>query len=362
MLGMKGSLFIGVNMRSSYMDDDVTLLLKDITGLVEPIATEEREKLIQSGVHYSAMLPLEYRPTEKYIEMYDLGLKRFGQATADALERVSEKIYKKKGADTVIVSLARAGTPIGVLIHRYLNNKYHINAKHYSISIIRGKGIDHNALNYIVERHGTQNIQFVDGWIGKGAIFRELKMALSDYRNVSFDLAVVADPANVTDLCGTHEDIMIANSCLNCTVSGLVSRTFLREDIIKENDYHGAVYYGEFADADKTYEFIDYIESLFRYSLGSEVGKKNTKGMDEVMRIAKEYEIADMNHIKPGIGETTRVLLRRIPWRVLVSKEYIESDELGHIYQLAKERGVKIIPYDLKNYKCCGIIRKMSDV
>ena len=55
-------------MRSSYYEDDVTLLLKDITGLVEPIATEEREKYIQSGTHYSEMLPLEYKPTDKYIE------------------------------------------------------------------------------------------------------------------------------------------------------------------------------------------------------------------------------------------------------------------------------------------------------
>ena len=38
-------------MRSSYRDEDVTLLLKDITGLVKPQPTEERERLIQSGKH-----------------------------------------------------------------------------------------------------------------------------------------------------------------------------------------------------------------------------------------------------------------------------------------------------------------------
>ena len=45
--------------------------------------------------------------------------------------------------------------------------------------------------------------------------------------------------------------------CLNCTVSGLVSRTFLRDDIIGTRDFHGAVYYGELADSDLSYEFID---------------------------------------------------------------------------------------------------------
>ena len=40
-------------MRSSYREEDVILLLKDITGLVQPQPTEERERLIQSGRHYS---------------------------------------------------------------------------------------------------------------------------------------------------------------------------------------------------------------------------------------------------------------------------------------------------------------------
>ena len=60
----------GKKMRSSYKEDDVTMLLKDITGLVEPQPTEERERLIQSGRHYSEMLPIEYVPTQKYMEVY----------------------------------------------------------------------------------------------------------------------------------------------------------------------------------------------------------------------------------------------------------------------------------------------------
>ena len=56
-------------MRSSYLEDDVVLLLKDITGLVQPQSTEEREKLIQSGKHYCEMLPIEYVPSKKYMEV-----------------------------------------------------------------------------------------------------------------------------------------------------------------------------------------------------------------------------------------------------------------------------------------------------
>ena len=52
-------------MRSSYSKEDVILLLKDITGLVQPQPTEERERLIQAGRHYCEMLPIEYVPSEK---------------------------------------------------------------------------------------------------------------------------------------------------------------------------------------------------------------------------------------------------------------------------------------------------------
>ena len=62
-----------------YKEDDVVLLLKDITGMVEPQSTEEREKLIQSGRHYCEMLPIEYVPTEKYMQVYYESLKNYSK-------------------------------------------------------------------------------------------------------------------------------------------------------------------------------------------------------------------------------------------------------------------------------------------
>ena len=63
-------------MRSSYKESDVIFLLKDITGMVNPQPTEEREKLIQAGKHYCEMLPIEYVPSEKYMEIYKEALER----------------------------------------------------------------------------------------------------------------------------------------------------------------------------------------------------------------------------------------------------------------------------------------------
>lgn len=351
------------NMKSSFLQDDVELLLKDISGLVTPLPTEEREKKIQSGTHYCEMLPLEYKPSQKYIAAYEMALDVFSESTAEAVGRVSQKIWKKKGKDVVIISLARAGTPVGVLIKRYIKQKYNVNVPHYSVSIIRDRGIDKNAMKYILEKHDPKNLMFVDGWVGKGAIFGELKKELVDFPNVDVELAVLADPANLTELCGTHDDLLIPSSCLNSTVCGLISRTFLRSDIIGQNDFHGAAYYEELALEDRTYEFINKVESFFDMKDYEDNNKCNQlmDGPAEVKLIAEQYEIDNVNYIKPGIGETTRVLLRRVPWRILISSEFAKSKELELVYQLAEEKNVPIELTELKNYKCCGIIKKLAD-
>ncbi|MDE6015974.1 MAG: cysteine protease StiP family protein [Acetatifactor sp.] len=358
-------------MRSSYLAEDVVLLLKDITGLVQPQSTEEREKLIQSGRHYSEMLPIEYVPTEKYMAVYRESLDRYAKQVADAVGVLADKIIAARGRDVVLVSLARAGTPIGILIKRYIKLKYEADVPHYSISIIRGRGIDDNAMKYLLDKYRPEQLLFVDGWIGKGAILGELEKDIKAYPRVSPEIAVVADPAGVTELCGTHEDILIPSSCLNSTISGLVSRTFLRDDIIGEKDFHGAVYYGELEDSDLSYEFIETIEKNFVLEQASvdpegqetdATGGSAEKGIDEVRKIAAFFGIEDINFVKPGIGETTRVLLRRVPWKILIDERYQGDPELGHVVRLAEEKHVPVEYYPLAHYKCCGIIKKVADV
>ena len=117
-------------MRSSYRKEDVILLLKDITGMVEPQSTEERERLIQSGKHYCEMLPLEYVPTEKYMETYRDALKNYAEPTAQAVGKLADKIIERRGRNVVLVSLARAGIPVGILIKRYIKWKYQLDVMH----------------------------------------------------------------------------------------------------------------------------------------------------------------------------------------------------------------------------------------
>ena len=71
---------------------------------------------------------------------------RYAPLAGEAVARTAEQIGGAKGERGVLVSLARAGTPIGILLRRYLRGRYGADIPHYTISIIRGRGIDRNAM------------------------------------------------------------------------------------------------------------------------------------------------------------------------------------------------------------------------
>lgn len=217
---------------------------------------------------------------------------------------------------------------------------------------------------YILARHKPSSIQFVDGWTGKGAIQRQLNQAMRDYPQVDPGLAVLSDPACVAKWRGTREDFLIASSCLNAAVSGLLSRTVFRRDLIGEKDFHGAVYYENLRNRDLTYSFIQGIERHFEVraeppALEPEPQDRDL-GLAEVQRICGDFGILDVNLVKPGIGEATRVLLRRLPWKILV-RDLDDIQRLGHLYQLAREKNVEVVKYPLERYRACGLIRSMAD-
>ncbi len=365
---------------TTYSRDDVLVVLKDLSGCMEAMDTEAREKMIQSGVHYSEMLPLEYKPTEDYIQIYNNSLETMSKHTALCTAVLAEKLLVKHGGRFVIVSLARAGIPVGILVRRYIKMKYNMDIPHYSISIIRGRGIDVNAMEFIkndCKDIGVEHFQFLDGWTGKGAISRQLAAAVEDMKannagwdNLSDDLAVLADPANICEYAGTYTDFLIPSACLNGTVSGLISRTILRDDLIDVvgGDFHGAVYFGDLESEDRSIEFIDTVTEHFAgitfnemaYAIRKAEYKPGMTGMELVKGIADEYGIDDINLIKPGVGETTRVLLRRVPWRVLIDSSHGDKEGLDHIIRLCEEKNIPVFEHKLGNYKACGIIKDLS--
>lgn len=377
---MNASVFDG-NLASpplmgSYKREDVVFLLKDLSHLELERGTEDREEAIQSGTHYSEMLPVEYRPSDAYIQLFQETLHATAGRVAEAIAVVSEQIVSKRGLSSlVLASLARAGTPVGVLIKRYIQATYEVEIPHYGISIIRGKGIDENALKYILRTHPGADIQFVDGWTGKGAIRKVLIQACVSFERKhgikpSDDLAVLADPGHCSATYGTRDDFLIPSACLNATVSGLISRTVLRDDLIGPDDYHGAKFYRDWEKDDYSNEYVEAIEPYFaavrnearvtaNLLLEQQEDAITWKGEQDIRRIQRDFGIADINLIKPGVGETTRVLLRRVPWKILVDDPM--NPNLASILMLARDRGVPIAVYPDLTYSCCGIIKPLKE-
>jgi predicted phosphoribosyltransferase len=356
----------------SYSAEDTKWLLKDLSDVQLEVATEEREESIQTGgAHYSESLPIEYQPTEEYQQLFRESLAESSEKLAEAVGVVTELILKARDNKPVLVSLARGGTPVGVLIRRYAQTVHNLDLPHYAVSIMRGKGIDSNALRYLAENHDPKQIIFVDGWTGKGAITKELTAAVNKYGEstgvwFSDEVAVLADPASSVRIFGTRNDYLIPSACLNSTVSGLISRTVLNDELIGSDDYHGAKFYKEFAANDYSNTFVDTVAEWFT-SVTETVNQQvqdlqetgdNTPtwaGWAAIQRINEFYGINNINLVKPGVGETTRVLLRRVPWKILIRKDQVEN--LKHIRLLAEARGTTIEIVDDLPYSCVGIIK-----
>ncbi|SEE94906.1 PELOTA RNA binding domain-containing protein [Arthrobacter alpinus] len=359
----------------SYAADEVVWLLKDLSHVALEAPTADRERAIQSGAaNYAESLPVEYSPSAEYQALYEEAVQRAGTRIATAVGVVTELALAARDKQPVLVSLARAGTPIGVLMRRWAQTVHGIELPHFTMSIVRGVGLDQNALRYLAANFDPARILFVDGWTGKGAISRELTAALDDFAassGVRFpdDLAVLADPGHCVSMFGTREDYLIPSACLNSTVSGLVSRTVFNLEHIGPNDFHGAKFYSELAANDVSNDFLAAIASHFEYVRG-EVERQCTEhqsaqpqpswiGWEAVERISTEYGINNVNLVKPGVGETTRVLLRRVPWRVLVNPE--ARADVAHVLLLAEQRGVPVEEVPGLPYSCVGLIHPQFD-
>ncbi|HSX97897.1 MAG TPA: cysteine protease StiP family protein, partial [Streptomyces sp.] len=345
--------------------------LRDLSDVTLEAPTEEREEAIQSGgAHYAESLPVEYQPSEQYQALFHSALETSAERIAAAVGVVTESVLAERSARPVLVSLARAGTPVGVLMRRWARYRHGIEVPHYAVSIVRGRGIDANALRWLAAHHDPADVVFVDGWTGKGAITRELAAALSKFEETDgitgFDpeIAVLADPGSCVRTYGTREDFLIPSACLNSTVSGLISRTVLRSDLVGPHDFHGAKFYRELAGVDVSVAFLDAVRDRFddvaqtvdarAKELLAADRTPTWEGWAAVERISEEYGIHDVNLVKPGVGETTRVLLRRVPWKILARAG--AGADLDHVRLLAEQRGVPVEEVAELPYTCVGLI------
>ncbi len=355
----------------SYRPGEVQFLLKPIQ--IEPMPDlHAKERLIQSGArHYSEMLGVERQPSAEYMALFHAAVQCNAALMARDVWRLAAHIHAARPGGATLVSLARAGTPVGVLLHHVLREFFDCAAAHYSISIIRDRGIDEVALDYICARHAPETLVFIDGWTGKGAIANELSSSLKAYHansrvKLADELYVLCDLAGLASAAGSTQDYLIPSAILNATISGLVSRSVLNEQI-GPADFHGCRYYSEFSAQDRSVWFIEQIMTSVRALPANarvlppphDRAKLRVQSSALLARLMHEFEIDNRNYIKPGIGEATRSLLRRTP-RVLLLSE-LDAPEVQHLRLLAQESGVPIQFDPELRLHAAAIIQRLSD-
>ncbi|MDG0797315.1 cysteine protease StiP family protein [Pectobacterium punjabense] len=349
----------------SYLPNDIHFLLQPVEIDVTPV--EEKERLIQSGAkHYSDMLSQEPEPTVWHLELFSRALEQEGARLAREVQMLAQALAQRFGDTPVILtSLVRAGVPLGVMLHRALRAMGKT-SYHYGISIIRDRGIDKTALEWIEARHGSEGIVFVDGWTGKGAITGELIKSLKGREGYPEQprLVVLADPCGCAWLSASNDDWLIPFGIMGAPVSGLISRSLWSAEGL-----HGCVICEHLKRYECSQMLADTVEALRRTASSvvqpySELLPERQRDLQQqservIRTLAERYGIDSINRIKPGIAEATRAVLRRVPDHVLV--QTMDDPDVALLVYLAKEKGITIteVGDEIGQYRAVTIIKKV---
>jgi hypothetical protein len=339
----------------SYRHNDVDFLLEIID--MQSTSLDEKERLLRSGQrHYSEMLGPEHEPSADYLAAYETALAANCDRFARDVLALARHIDRTCAGEIWLASLARAGTPVGVLLVRVLRTLFGRSAHHVSLSIVVDRGIDVAALDWLRAQASGRDeaILFIDGWTGKGTIAAELRASIAAYNDrcdarLNPQLYVVADLCGVTPHAATNEDYLIPSSLLGAVVSGLLSRTILPRDRVGTDQWHCARFYDELRPHDRSLAFVDRVEQhIHELDIVTEAGllKRRDLSLEAAQASAaladwqRRLELKNLRYLKPGIGEATRVLLRRLP-RLLIVRE-LGDPNVRHMVLLATERKVSI--------------------
>lgn len=346
----------------SYAPEEVSFLMRRMR--LETTALVQREKLIQSGQrHYSEMIGPEDAPTRGRMRLFREALASNGQRmAADISVLAAAMAASAVDGELTVVSIARAGTPIGVLLwHRLRQVAPHLRLKHYSISVIRDRGVDYAALRWIMERHSPSSLRFVDGWTGKGTIADELRLSIATWPEAPSDLEsglwVPLDVCGAATFAASSQDYLIPSTLLGGTLSGLVSRSVLPSGEEGGDAFHGCVPLDGLRKYDLSRWFIAEMRSLMAGIPHPDHAPNASEGTPRRAETARclelmlvSHELSDRNRIKLGIGETVRVLLRRLPQAIWLGGSANPSDA-DLIRRLAALRNVPVktqndLPFD----------------
>lgn len=336
----------------SYAPGEVGFLLRPLQLSTTPL--EQRERQIQTGrSHYSEMIGPEDAPTRERLRLFRECLQTNGMRMARDIATLAAGLAASAhDGELTLVSIARAGTPVGVLLlHRLRQMVPGLRLAHYSISVIRDRGADLAALRWIMARHSPGSLRFIDGWTGKGTIAHELRRSLSTWPEapaaLQTGLWVPLDVCGVAAYAASHEDYLIPSTILGGTISGLVSRSVLPRG--EEHLLHGCVSLDHLRRHDLSRWYVRSLVARMADMPPAPTAPPSASGgtsrQEETRRCLEEtlaaHGMTDANRVKLGIGETVRVLLRRLPQVVWLHPDTSPPDACM-IRRLAALRAVPV--------------------
>lgn len=331
---------------------DVTVHLRSAQARL--VSVPEKEALIRSGVSYGELLTPEGVPSAAQRRAYADALERNGARVGELLAALTATVLREYERP-VLVSLARAGTPVGCAMSR-LSRRWAAESggralPHHTLSIIRGRGIDRVALARVQAAHPGAQLVFVDGWTGKGSIEDTLRGSLP--AGVPARLAVLSDPAGVATHAATHDDLLLPHAALNATVCGLLSRTFYTDPA----QLHAACVQEDLRPHDQTGEYLDALEALsvaYTPEFTLDPGPRPQRPYEAVLALAAGLGVTDPHLVKPSVGEATRVFLRRSPAHLLLRD--LAHPDTAHLRNLAGISGIPVTEHPALPYLAAALI------
>ena len=339
----------------TYSPNDVILQLEILTAQnpkhfkMLPIA--EKERLIQSGkAHYADFIQPEAPPTALQMAIYHEYLARYRHKIAQGIIALSDYIFRQpetqKQPQIVLLSLIRAGLPLGVLLKRHLAKQHPTH--HYGISIIKDKGLDRAALETIFARHPQAAIYCIDGWIGKGAISANLRQSWQQLApRIPMQLLTLSDPTcDLSDYSPYGGDWLIPFGILGSPIAGCISRSLYQA----YPQQHAVYYYDQIAqhytaETAPFNHFVAQVEQVLPQAVLPDLSREHKIPQKQLLtslaQIQRQHRIADLNRLKPSIAEATRAILRRQPEKVLIAPRN-ETPELRLIKTFCAERGIPL--------------------
>ena len=321
----------------------------------------EKEELARSGAaHYGQMLGKEEIPAPAMSDLFAKACARNGERLGACIRGMAEELASRKQGRCALVSLARAGTPIGVALKKVLD-AMGAGCAHYSASAVRGYGLDRKAMEWILQRESPESVAFVDGWTGKGGMAREVEKTAQALGIAGLDagLWTVSDPAGAGAYSCDAGDWLIPNAALNATASGLASRSYLDPD--DPEAMHCAMWLGDLAPFDASRSYAEFLAAKALQARPAALldGKALAQAAEQTAWLARvlasERGIESPGRIKLGIGESTRALLRREAQELLVCD--FSDPDCAHLLELAKQKGVRACLRPDMPRKACAVVK-----